>query len=151
MDIIKNPETKLSRFFKVKEFIRSDKATALGIDNSFPDLAHFYNSVELCKNVLDPIRRMFGAIRINSGIRCLQLNEALGSNDDSHHILGCAADIEPWYGDKQITVYAMYKKIIKNRRKIPFMQCIYEKHGDKEWIHISYFRKNRGQYFTSIK
>ena len=48
----------------------------------------------LVEQLLDPIRRRYGApIIVTSGYRCPALNTAVGGVANSHHIIGCAADI----------------------------------------------------------
>jgi hypothetical protein len=48
----------------------------------------------LVEQLLDPIRRRYGApILVTSGYRCPALNPAVGGVANSHHIVGCAADI----------------------------------------------------------
>jgi zinc D-Ala-D-Ala carboxypeptidase len=46
-------------------------------------------------NIIQPLRNVFGGIRITSGYRSLQLNRELKSSDSSNHRYGYAADIEP--------------------------------------------------------
>jgi zinc D-Ala-D-Ala carboxypeptidase len=81
--------------FKYREFIKSEVAIRLGIDN-VPKLEREWISIEkLAVNVLQPIRNELGPIRITSGFRCKKLNKALRAGKSSNHLLGQAADIEP--------------------------------------------------------
>lgn len=88
--------TFLTQNFTLDQFIKSDTATRLNINNTPPPQV-VENLRNLCANVLDPIYanyRNLGPIIIHSGYRCLALNRAVGSSDGSDHVVGCAADIE---------------------------------------------------------
>ena len=81
------------KYFTLKEMINSNTAKSKGIDNT-PTWSVVLNLLELVQNVLDPIREAYKKpITVNSGYRCIQLNRAVGSKDNSQHILGLAADI----------------------------------------------------------
>ena len=84
---------RLSAHFDLSEFLHSDTAERLGIDNA-PDDAEIANLKRLCEEVLEPLRERIGPIQITSGFRCIALNRAIGSRDSSHHIDGRAADIK---------------------------------------------------------
>ena len=63
----------LSHNFTLAEFIRSQTAARLGIDNTAPPEV-VENLRCLCENILQPLRDAVGVpIRVNSGYRCLQL------------------------------------------------------------------------------
>jgi len=98
---------KLSEHFKLSEFIASETADKLGIDNSIEVGSDFYvveNLKSLCGWTLEPIRAKIGCpVRISSGYRCARLNEAVNGSDTSDHLCGLAADIyfehfkDRWY------------------------------------------------------
>ena len=46
---------KLSKYFSLEEFTRSDTARRLGIDNT-PTPEHIQNLSDMCVNLLDPLR-----------------------------------------------------------------------------------------------
>ena len=83
----------LSNNFRLSEFTRSDTAKRLGIVNECSSVEQVLNLAYLCHMVLQPLRDRFGPIRINSGYRCPELNEAVGGAQNSHHMRGEAADI----------------------------------------------------------
>jgi hypothetical protein len=90
--------TQLSPHFSLREMTRSDTALRLGIDN-IPTAEHLSNLVLVCVNILEPVRKVFGAVRINSGYRSLALNMSVNpmtSTIDklSKHCLGQAVDFE---------------------------------------------------------
>jgi uncharacterized protein YcbK (DUF882 family) len=83
----------MTRNFKLSEFIESDTAERLGIDNTPPDWA-VENIRLLCEKLLQPLRSLYGkAMIVNSGYRCKELNEAVGGVETSFHRKGLAADI----------------------------------------------------------
>tara|TARA_Y100000310_G_C20151055_1_gene564745 strand:- start:89 stop:490 length:402 start_codon:yes stop_codon:yes gene_type:complete len=120
----------------------------MGIDNT-SDTEQLVNLAVLVQQVLQPCREQFGSISINSGLRVLELNQAIGSSDKSQHINGEAADFEAY--------------LISNRRlaewieeKLDFDQLILEYPGPDPrdgWVHCSYKRDggNRKQVLTAVK
>lgn len=124
------------RYFQFSEFIKSDKADELGIDNTISDARYVANIYTLVDNVLDPLRDIIDIpIYVNSGYRCTELNKAVGGVDNSQHMRGLAADISfginehlcEWiYSVLESEQYTMYQHID---------QCIFYK--DKRFIHVS--------------
>jgi len=139
---------KLSKNFSLNELTKSQTAIRMGIDNT-SDTEQLVNLVVLVQQVLQPCREQFGSISINSGLRVLELNQAIGSSDKSQHINGEAADFEAY--------------LISNRRlaewikeKLDFDQLILEYPGPDPrdgWVHCSYKRDggNRKQVLTAVK
>ena len=79
--------------FTIQELSASATAERLAIDNTPPRAARRMLII-LVEQLLDPIRRRYGApIIVTSGYRCPALNTAVGGVANSHHIVGCAADI----------------------------------------------------------
>ena len=132
----------------MNELTKSQTAIRMGIDNT-SDTEQLVNLVVLVQQVLQPCREQFGSISINSGLRVLELNQAIGSSDKSQHINGEAADFEAY--------------LISNRRlaewikeKLDFDQLILEYPGPDPrdgWVHCSYKRDggNRKQVLTAVK
>jgi hypothetical protein len=137
---------KLSDHFYLHEFTRSQSAERHGIDNT-PDEAVIANLTALCVNVLEPVRKHFGPININSGYRSLPVNALLGSKPTSQHVTGHAADIECASSDNAHVADWI-------RRRLKFDQLILEFHtpGDPHsgWVHVSWVspEKNRNQVLT---
>lgn len=93
----------LSPHFLLEEFSLSDTATRHGIDNHVPhDLIP--NLERLCREILEPVRKRFGHVRVTSGYRCIPLNRLLKSKDTSAHVLGLAADVVILGGSRPLTV-----------------------------------------------
>lgn len=146
IDLLGNTDrNELSRHFTLKEFTRSGTAIKNGWENE-PDDLHIYCMRLLCKNVLEPLRLRFGVIKITSGFRTKQLNDAVHGAEFSQHTQGKAADVyvpNPEVGKK------MYEFLIKNT---DFDQLIYEydKKKGRQWLHVSYNHEgNRHQYFMN--
>lgn len=124
------------KHFLFSDFIKSDVASQMGIDNRITDARYVANIYSLVDNVLDPLREIIDVpIYINSGYRCGRLNRALGGSNNSQHMRGLAADISfsknehlcEWiYNILKSEEHPMYKHID---------QCILYK--DKRFIHIS--------------
>ena len=81
------------KYFSVSELTASATAQREGIDNHPPECAYHLLHV-LVDQLLDPIREAWGEpIVVSSGYRCKELNTLIGGAKNSHHMLGCAADI----------------------------------------------------------
>jgi len=130
---------KLSNNFYLSEFTRSGTAHRLGINNK-PNNFHIKNMIDLCDNILQPVRDIIGAIRITSGFRDPDLCVALGSKKTSQHTKGEAVDCQ-FHKDGQMNNKLLMDTIIKN---CEFDQLIEE--FNYSWIHVSYScDNNRGQ------
>ena len=140
---------KLSKYFTLEEFIRSNTAERMGIDNVPKDEKVVENLRSLCLEVLQPLRDYVGApVHINSGYRCPELNMVVGGVKNSQHCRGEAADIRI-VSPKQGREWAAW--IEDNCR---FDQMLLERNKNGAvWLHVSCKRdasKNR-QSFTILK
>lgn len=117
---------KLSDNFTLEELC----VTNTGIDN-IPDNEAILNLSELIKNVLQPLRNIYGVIHINSGFRSKSVNKAVGGVQTSSHCTGEAADIS---GSDNAKLFNLI------RDKFIFDQLIWEGGDDEQpkWIHVSY-------------
>ena len=128
---------KLSRFFSLEEFTRSDTARKLGIDNT-PTPEHVQNLSDMCNYLLDPLREAWGSpLIVSSGYRGYKLNKAVKGSTTSAHCYGLAADLVPANGDIK-GFKAFVPKFLKQSEK-KYDQWINERNlkGD-EWGHIGY-------------
>lgn len=146
------------KYFTLNEFIKSDTAKKLGIDNT-PTKTQKNHVIEFVDNLLDPLREAWEeycnrhklgspALRVTSGIRSNALNKAVGGSKTSAHYLGYAADLVPYNGQ-----LAHFKKFCVNWLfDKDFDQMISEaedNNGIPQWIHIGYKNsagKQREQY-----
>ena len=137
----------LSKNFSLRELTRSQTAIRKGIKNE-PDQEQLMNIVALTVKILQPCRDKFGSISINSGLRVLELNKAIGSSDKSQHCKGQAADFEAYsISNTELATW------IKNKRC--FDQLILEYPGKAPrdgWVHCSFNRLgNRMEVLTAVK
>ena len=123
------------KYFKFSELTASATAERLAIDNTPPRAAQQMLTV-LVEQLLDPIRRRYGApIIVTSGYRCPALNTAVGGVANSHHIIGCAADITAGSIERNRALFALIIDM-QAAHAIRFTQLIAEK--GYRWLHISY-------------
>ena len=139
----------LSKNFTMAEFVKSDTATKLGIDNT-PEGEHLENAKALFENVVQKVRDHFGPTVINSGYRSPELNEAVRGSKTSQHCHGQAADIEvPGVANAEVAQW-----IVDN---CDFDQVILEFYTpgipDSGWVHVTYKNPedNRKSVLTAMK
>ena len=120
---------KLSPHFDLEEFIHSDTATRLGIDNT-PTVEVIDNLTYLAGE-LEHVRTILGhPMLISSGFRSYALNDHLGSKRTSSHTKGLAVDfICPSFGNPHSVVSAI---VMAN---INYDQVILEY---DRWVHLSF-------------
>ena len=99
----------LTQHFTLAEMIRSGAAVRLNISNE-PSAEVVENLRLLCENILEPLRRRFGVIRITSGYRCQALNQAVGGVGHSQHLCGEAADIHVSNREVGLKMYISSRK-----------------------------------------
>ena len=140
---------KLTQNFSLHEMTKSETALRLGIENQ-PDEQQLAALQTLCEKVLQPIRDYFGmGVKVNSALRTLPVNRAVGSSDNSHHVRGMAADIEiPGIANAELAEW-----IVEN---LDFTQVILEFYTpgirDSGWVHVSYVPEDlRKQVLTAMK
>jgi zinc D-Ala-D-Ala carboxypeptidase len=139
---------KLSKNFSLKELTKSSTAVRHGIDNN-PNKEQMINLVVLTNCVLQPIRNAHGRVDVNSGLRVLELNRAIGSGDSSQHVQGMAADIEcPAISNMELAEWI--------RDNLEFDQLILEFYTPSDpasgWVHVSYNKEeNRKRVLRAVK
>ena len=141
--------TQLTKNFSLAEMTKSETALRLGLENEL-DADQLNNLLLLCGNVLQPVRDHFGkGVKVNSALRTLPVNRAIGSSDSSHHVKGMAADIEiPGVANAKLAEYI--------RDNLPLTQLILEFYTpgvpDSGWVHVSYDPQNlKKQVMTAVK
>ena len=93
---IANGDLRLSDHFKLREFTLSGAAIRYNLDNT-PTTVEVERLRALCVNVLEPLRRRFGVLRITSGYRSERVNKIVGGAVRSQHRLGEAdGRLEAW-------------------------------------------------------
>lgn len=120
---------KLSPHFTFGELTVTDNRNLI-IQNETEAQQYINNLTRLCADVLEPVRELIGVpIHINSGFRCLDLNNFINGSKTSQHCHGEAAD----------TIYLgfalkeAFNTIAFGDNTIPFSQIIFE---FGRWIHL---------------
>ena len=140
---------KVSEYFTLSEFTKSQTAERYGIDNT-PDDAQIERIKILCENVLDPVRIHFGkSFSPSSGFRSEELCLKIGSKTTSQHAKGEAVDFEIPGVDNRVVA----EWIVDN---LKFDQLILEFYTpgvpDSGWVHVSYKGEgNRNEVLTLTK
>lgn len=142
------------KYFTIQEFVESDIADRLGIDNA-PTKTQKKHIEEFVNVLLDPLREGWEryckvhklgspAIRISSGLRSKALNDAVGGSKTSAHYHGYAADLVPCNNEmshfKKFCLDWLFDK--------DFDQIISEEEDENnipKWIHIGYKKNGGGQ------
>ena len=121
------------RYFKYSEFVKSETARKLGIDNNFPNDEVKMNIKRLVINVLDVTRYFLGKpIYITSGYRCPLLNKAVHGAKNSQHMQGKAADFTTGSRRDNKICFEWIKEWCENE----FDQLI--EYNDYSFIHVSF-------------
>lgn len=120
---------KLTPNFSLEEFLFSETATRLGIDNK-PDDQQLANLLTLA-NHMEEVRAHLGhPIIITSGLRVWALNAAIGGSRTSFHPYGLAADFKcPGFGSPLDICHRLADT------DMPFDQLINE---FDQWTHIGF-------------
>ena len=132
---------KLSEHFSLDEFIFSETAVRLGIDNSLPqDL--YANARRTCV-LLEEVRQILGSrpIHLNSGYRCPELNRSIGGSTSSAHMQALAADFVCRSFGTPLEITEILAAVLPD-----FDQLIYE----GTWVHIGLSTgRNRREILTA--
>lgn len=129
-------DIKLSEHFTLSEFARTSHKEyqqknleyALSIRNRLEGLADF----------MEKVRELCGCpLLVTSGVRCPELNTAVGGASTSQHMRGQAVDFIP---RGKGTIQDHFIKIYKSH--LIYDELILEESGGKIWIHISYVGMN---------
>ena len=124
-----NLNMKLSKNFSLNELVKSRTAAKKGIDN-MPTEEHLANLKNTCV-ALQLARARLGnkSMTVTSGYRCISLNRALGSSNNSFHTTGHAADV--------IVRGVPLIEVARAFAQIPLIdKVIYETLGGRQWVHI---------------
>lgn len=144
-----NMKFKGTKNFSIKELEASTTANKLNIDNTIPD--HLENNAKRLLTFLQYLREAWGSgIIITSGYRCFLLNKAVRGSKTSAHTMCNAVDIYPVNGK-----FEEFKEfIVKFLDGKLWDQCIVEKSGKSQWIHLGLYSnsdRQRRQIFKIIK
>ena len=138
---------KLSNNFTLAELCKSQTATRHSIINIPTDQNIINNLIALSNNKLQPIRENIGIpFSPNSGYRCPELNQLLGSKSTSQHCKGEAVDVE-------FTTIINLDLSNWCSVNLNYDQIILEFYNEGEptsgWVHLSYkLEGNRKKYLS---
>ena len=136
----------LTPHFSYEEMTYSAWAERHGVENT-PDDLQLLALFNLCQKLGEPLREVFGPIRVNSGFRCPEVNEGVGGVGRSKHLTGEAMDI---YLPSEQIGREYFRFIEKN---VDFDQLMFEYNSrGAMWIHCSVCldaRENRHQVFRN--
>lgn len=131
--------------FKISELEYSDIAKKYKINNTIPDEFEF-NAKRLLEFLQDLREKWGSGIIITSGFRCEQLNKLIKGSKTSAHLTCNAVDLYPSNGKfEEFKIF-----IIKYLEGKLWDQCIIEKSGKSQWIHLGLYNnsgKQRRQIF----
>jgi dihydroorotase len=133
-------QERLSEHFTLGEMLQSGTAVRLKIENT-PSADDVARMRALCRNVLEPLRKRFGALKVTSGYRCEALNNAVGGVKNSQHTKGEAADLHC------ASVEQALKMAYYVRDHLTFDQLLVERVmlNGCCWIHVSYVTETTGR------
>ena len=139
----------LTTNFSLHELTKSETALRMGFDNTPGPVETEYLKI-LAERVLQPIRDHFGkGVKVNSGLRSIETNQATGGSSKSDHVKGQAADIEiPGVANADLAQWIM--------DNLDYTQLILEFYTpgipDCGWVHVSYDPENlKKQELTAMK
>ena len=146
--MMKRKNFMLTEHFSYNEMTRSTWAQTHRVDNT-PDALQLAALENLCRVLLEPLRRQFGPIYINSAFRSETVNTGVHGVGASKHLTGEAVDIR--IADVE-TGRAYYRFILKH---VDFDQLLFEHRRDGAmWLHCSVLldaRQNRHQAFPNYR
>ena len=132
----------MAKYFSYYEFVKSNTARKLGIDNT-PTDEHIQDNILEVMGVMDKVREKWTdycnenclqnpQIIITSGYRCNALNKAVSGSKTSAHRIGAATDFKAKNGQNK----ALFKVVqeVLNEQQIDFDQLIDE--YDFSWLHL---------------
>lgn len=134
-------DEKVTPSFWLSEFLESDAATRMRLDNS-PDVESLRNLRLLTIPGMQSVRDCLGQpVFISSGYRSPAVNKAVGGAPSSQHTIGQAADFKcPNFGSP-LTV----ARWLVAHPSVKWDQLIME----GQWCHISFSEHPRGQVLTA--
>jgi zinc D-Ala-D-Ala carboxypeptidase len=122
--------TKLTPHFSLDEFVFSEHAIRLGIDNDPP--LEIVAALKRTAAGMEKVREFLNnnAIRVSSAYRCRALNDAVHGSQNSQHIKGEAVDFTcPTQG----TPRQIVQRLMNSDVRFDQLICEFD-----SWVHISF-------------
>lgn len=128
--------------FTLSEFIESDTATRLNIDNT-PTPEALSNLQLVLIPGMQAIHNLLGVpVVVKSGYRGRLLNAAVRGAPSSQHLTGNACDfVAPAFGSPKLVC----ERLVREMATIKFDQLIYE----GSWVHVSFAAHRRNEVLTA--
>lgn len=143
--ITEEEKKKIGNYFTINELCSSQTANNLHINNT-PNETIKKNLARLI-NFLNPLREAWGSpIRISSGYRCKELNEAVGGVETSAHTTGNAVDMVAVNGKQD----AFEEFVVDYLKDKSWDQCLRERSKTARWLHLGLYN-NSGKQRKQIK
>jgi len=139
----------LTKHFSLQEFVKSQTAERMGIDNTPPeDIIPKLSFI--ATQILEPLREKIDKpIIITSGYRCPELSKAIGSSENSQHCKGEAVDIEA-FGMSTLNLAEMIINHFEFDQVI--LECYQKGDLNSGWVHCSLKSgENRKEVLTYSK
>ena len=124
------PATMLTPHFTLEEFIVSQTAARLGLDNTPTD--HERNNIQRTAETMEEVRAILGnhPVLISSGYRSPPVNAACGGSSTSAHMSGLAVDFTvPGFGSP----LDICRALAPHMADLGIDQMIHEFEG---WVHL---------------
>lgn len=122
----------LTPHFSVKEFLVTSHRALVDVQaKSWAEHEFIRKNAQRTCVMLERIREMVGPLRITSGYRCGELNDAVGGRPTSRHMLGLAADVQPIDLDNRTAM-----RRIVDALKVGALQEIDEAILEMNWLHL---------------
>lgn len=141
-----DPNERLTPHFTVREMLYSWTCEREGIINRVAEPEVIIPRLRtLCQRVLEPLRRQFGPILINSGYRSECLNYVVGGVTYSQHCQGEAADINT----PDAETCNRYYNFIKDNLQFDQLLVERSKKTGHFWVHVSYTERRANRMMTN--
>lgn len=137
-------DIQLTKNFKLSEFLKSNKADELNIEN-IPNEDEL-NNIKWMAEQLQLVRNTYGQpINISCGFRNDELNKAVGGVANSYHRKGLAVDINQGTRTKNNNLFNLLRRMINIGLPIEELGNEY----NYSWIHVAFERDNpKGEIFS---
>lgn len=135
------------KYFELSEFLYSERAVILGVDN-FPSWSDVERMRIFAIKTLDVIREQWGeALLVSSGFRVPRVNASVGGSPTSNHMDGLAVDIKlPAWSDKKLLQLYLLINTMTDKGVIDVDQVIF--YRKKGIIHIGVGERLRKQFIV---
>ena len=114
--------------FTYGEFVESSTALRYNIKN-IPTEEEWKAIEHIAVTICQPLRDKLGELQVDSGFRCPELNEKVGSSDTSFHAYACAVDLKPKAPGVTLV------DLLKAACELPYNEVIAE-YFPTGWVHV---------------